>query len=341
MDIQNSSNNSGKIAILFPGQGSQTLGMLSALASEHSAVFETIYGEASKVLGYDLWELTQEGPAEKLNRTEYTQPALLAAGFACYRVWEAQEGPRPSLMLGHSLGEYTALVAAGYMAFREAIALVAARGRAMQAAVPSAVGAMAAILGGDDAQVLEACKQAAAETNQVVMPANWNSPGQVVISGMKIAVEKSIEILKAQGVKRCIELPVSVPSHSSLMKNAAYNSEFAEALAKITLTEPDSSNLICRVVHNVDASIKQSSAEVKVALQHQLYSAVQWVQCIEKAYQKQGIRTFLELGPGQVLSGLNKRILEAKQDKTVNIQSLNQPEHFKDYVIKNKEPLDV
>jgi [acyl-carrier-protein] S-malonyltransferase len=286
-----------QLAMVFPGQGSQAVGMLAELGAGHDILLET-FREASEVLGYDLWALCQQGPAEDLNQTDRTQPAMLAAGVAVWRVWCAQDGARPVLMAGHSLGEYSALVCAGALDFAEAVALVAERGQRMQAAVPAGVGAMAAILGLEDAQVIELCRQA--EEGEVVAAVNFNSPGQVVIAGNHAAVERAMALAKTAGAKRALPLPVSVPSHCSLMQPAA--EAFAASLARVSLRAPE-----IPVLHNVDVQAHHDPDAIRAALAQQLYSPVRWVETIQ-AMGRQGIHHCLEMGPGKVLAGLNKRI---------------------------------
>lgn len=271
--------------------------MLADLAATHPEV-EATFAEASIVLGYDLWALTQNGPEDDLNQTDRTQPAMLAAGVAVWRVWCKLGGAQPACMAGHSLGEYTALVCAGSLAFTDAVQLVAERGRRMQAAVPAGVGAMAAILGLDDAQVADACSQAA--QGEVVQAVNFNSPGQVVIAGHKAAVERACEAAKALGAKRAIVLAVSVPSHSSLMQPAA--DAFAATLAATDIKAPQ-----IRVIHNADVCAHTTPDAIRDALIRQFYKPVRWVETIQYLSQ-QGITGIVEAGPGKVLLGLNKRI---------------------------------
>ena len=287
------------LGFIFPGQGSQSIGMLKDLAEAHAGVRET-YDEASAALGYDLWQIVQEGPQERLNSTEVTQPAMLAAGVAVWRVWQAQGGPQPVMMAGHSLGEYSALVCAGSLPFADAITLVAERGRLMQQAVPEGSGAMAAILGLDDAQVIAVC--AAAAQGDVVEAVNFNSPGQVVVAGSKAAVERAAELAKAEGAKRAVLLPVSVPSHCSLMKPAA--DELAKRLADIDIQQPQ-----VQVINNVDVDSPADADGIRDALTRQLYQPVRWVETINKL-SSLGIETVVEAGPGKVLTGLNKRIVK-------------------------------
>ena len=295
-----------QLAMVFPGQGSQSVGMLAELGAAHEAVLAT-FREASEVLGYDLWALIQEGPADVLNQTDRTQPAMLAAGVAVWRVWCEQGGARPALMAGHSLGEYSALVCAGALDFPAAVALVAERGRRMQAAVPAGTGAMAAILGLEDAQVIELCRQA--EEGEVVAAVNFNSPGQVVIAGNSTAVERAMALAKAAGAKRALPLPVSVPSHCSLMKPAA--AALAASLARVDLRAPE-----IPVLHNVDMQARQDADAIRAALSEQLYRPVRWVETIQ-AMHRQGIRQCLEIGPGKVLAGLNKRIEKELETRSV------------------------
>jgi [acyl-carrier-protein] S-malonyltransferase len=295
-----------QLAMVFPGQGSQSVGMLAELGAAHEPVLAT-FREASQVLGYDLWALVQEGPVDMLNQTDRTQPAMLAAGVAVWRVWCAQGGARPALMAGHSLGEYSALVCAGALDFAAAVALVAERGQRMQAAVPAGTGAMAAILGLEDAQVIELCRQA--EEGEVVAAVNFNSPGQVVIAGNSAAVERAMALAKAAGAKRALPLPVSVPSHCSLMKPAA--EAFADSLARIDLRVPE-----IPVLHNVDMQARHDADAIRAALSEQLYRPVRWVETIQAMHQ-QGIRQCLEMGPGKVLAGLNKRIEKELETRSV------------------------
>ncbi|MDF2690361.1 MAG: malonyl CoA-acyl carrier protein transacylase [Gammaproteobacteria bacterium] len=286
-----------KIAFLFPGQGSQKLGMLSELAAQFPVVKST-FEEAKQALGYDLWELIQQDET-KLNQTEYTQPAVLAASIAIWRIWQENTEIKPDLMAGHSLGEYSALVCAESIGFADALRLVRLRGQLMQTAVPSGQGAMAAVLGLDDQGVIEACKQAAQD--EVVSAVNFNAPGQVVIAGKRNAVTRAIETAKALGAKKALLLPVSVPSHCELMRPAAEN--LAQALEQVSIQTPK-----IPVVQNVDANIHLSSEEIRSALVKQLFSPVQWVKSVQKLHQE-SCRTFIECGPGKVLSGLNKRIV--------------------------------
>ncbi|HXH04002.1 MAG TPA: ACP S-malonyltransferase [Candidatus Competibacteraceae bacterium] len=286
-----------RLALVFPGQGSQSVGMLAEIAASRPEVRVT-FAEASEVLGFDLWQLVQDGPEDNLNQTHNTQPAMLAAGVALWRVWQAAGGPRPAVMAGHSLGEYSALVCAGALAFADAVALVAERGRLMQQAVPAGAGAMAAVLGLDDEAVRAACAEAA--QHEVVEAVNFNAPGQVVIAGAKVAVERAIAACKARGAKRAVPLPVSVPSHCALMQPAA--ERLAERLATVALQTP-----AIPVLHNVDVATHAEPAAIRDALARQLYRPVRWVETVQ-AMVAQGITVTVECGPGKVLAGLNKRI---------------------------------
>ncbi len=297
------------LAMVFPGQGSQSLGMLAELSAEYAAVGDT-FAEASEVLGYDLWKLVQDGPEEDLNQTDRTQPAMLAAGVSVWRVWQSLDGARPSVMAGHSLGEYSALVCAGALGFTDAIGLVAERGRCMQSAVPSGVGAMAALLGLADDVVADVCIRAA--DNEVVEPVNYNSPGQVVIAGNSAAVERAIELAKAAGAKRAVTLPVSVPSHCALMTPAA--EEFALTLADVAIHSP-----AIPVVQNVDAQSHEQPETIRDNLARQLCKPVLWVSSVQ-AMKSQGVTRMIEMGPGKVLTGLCKRI-----DKTIDNRAVFDP----------------
>ncbi|OQP31327.1 ACP S-malonyltransferase [Pantoea latae] len=296
-----------QLAFVFPGQGSQTVGMLSELAASYPQV-EATFREASDALGYDLWQLVSNGPAEELNKTWQTQPALLAASVAIYRVWQQQGGKPPALMAGHSLGEYSALVCAGVLDFADAIKLVELRGKLMQEAVPEGTGAMQAIIGLDDAAIRKACEESA--QGQVVSPVNFNSPGQVVIAGNKEAVERAGAACKAAGAKRALPLPVSVPSHCALMKPAA--DKLAVALENITFNAPS-----VPVVNNVDVKCESDAAAIRHALVRQLYSPVRWTESVE-FMASQGVTQLLEMGPGKVLTGLTKRIVDSLTAAAVN-----------------------
>lgn len=289
---------------VFPGQGSQSVGMLAGLAAapDGAQVRET-FAEASEALGYDLWAVVSQGPPEQLNATECTQPAMLAAGVALWRLWGARGGPQPEVVSGHSLGEFTALVAAGALGFAEAVALVRLRGQFMQEAVPRERGAMAAILGLDDAAVIEACREAAA--GQVVEAVNFNAPGQVVIAGERLGVERAIELARARGAKRALILPVSVPSHSSLMRPAA--ERLAERLAALRWQSPR-----LTFVSAVDAAEHRDPVELRALLVRQLASPVRWTDTVH-ALAARGLRQIIECGPGKVLTALNRRI-ERRED---------------------------
>ncbi|MCW8900435.1 MAG: ACP S-malonyltransferase [Gammaproteobacteria bacterium] len=285
------------LAFVFPGQGSQSVGMLKDLSENFSQVTAT-FQEASDALGYDLWSLIQEGPADKLNSTDITQPAMLASGVATWRVWQAKGGAAPQVMAGHSLGEYTALVCAGSLDFVDAVKLVSQRGEFMMQAVPAGTGAMAAILGLDDEVVRQVCLEAA--DGEVLEAVNYNSPGQVVVAGHKSAIERVTILAKEKGAKRALELPVSVPSHCALMQPAA--EQLAEVLAGISFATPS-----IPVLNNVDVVAASSEADIRDALKRQLFSPVRWVETIEKM-SADGIDKVIECGPGKVLVGLNKRI---------------------------------
>ncbi|MFU8838262.1 MAG: ACP S-malonyltransferase [Thiohalomonadaceae bacterium] len=287
------------LAFVFPGQGSQSVGMLAELAASEALVQQT-FAEASEVLSYDLWQKVSEGPVEDLNQTHITQPAMLAAGIAVWRVWQQRAGSTPALMAGHSLGEYTALVAAGALGFADGIRLVEARGKLMQQAVPAGSGAMAAILGLDDAQVIAVCEQAA--QGEIVSAVNFNAIGQVVIAGQTAAVARAIELAKEAGAKRAMPLPVSVPSHCALMQPAA--AELATLLDGITITTPS-----IPVINNADVQQQSDAASIRDALVRQLYSPVRWVETVQNMHGA-GVDTLVECGPGKVLVGLNKRIVK-------------------------------
>ncbi|AUX93083.1 ACP S-malonyltransferase [Mixta gaviniae] len=296
-----------QFAMVFPGQGSQTVGMLAELAADNP-IIEATFKQASDALGYDLWQLTQQGPAEELNKTWQTQPALLAASVAIWRLWQEKGGKTPTMLAGHSLGEYSALVCAGVIDFADAIKLVELRGKLMQEAVPAGTGAMQAIIGLDDAAIQQACEDAA--QGQVVSPVNFNSPGQVVIAGHKEAVERAGAACKAAGAKRALPLPVSVPSHCALMKPAA--EKLAVALENITFNAPT-----LPVVNNVDVKCETSPEAIRSALVRQLYSPVRWTESVE-FMAAQGVTALLEVGPGKVLTGLTKRIVDTLTASAVN-----------------------
>lgn len=299
-----------KIAFVFPGQGSQSVGMLAELAAAFPQVQET-FTEASAALGYDLWALTQSGPEDELNKTFRTQPALLTASIAVWRVWQAQGGEMPSLLAGHSLGEYSALVAAGVLSLTDAVKLVELRGQAMQDAVPAGTGAMAAVLNLDDDAIRKACDEAA--QGQVVAPVNFNSPGQVVIAGNKDAVERAGELCKAAGAKRVLPLPVSVPSHCALMKPAA--EKLALALQSIDFNTP-----LIPVINNVDVAVETDAAKIRDALVRQLYCPVRWTEVVTRMVAE-GITTTYECGAGKVLSGLAGRIHKELKAAAINTPS--------------------
>ncbi|SFF32492.1 [acyl-carrier-protein] S-malonyltransferase [Fontimonas thermophila] len=286
-----------KYAMLFPGQGSQSVGMLSA---HNDPIVSQTFEEASDVLGWDLAALVREGPAEELNRTERTQPALLAADIAVWRLWQAQGLPQPAAVAGHSLGEYAALVAAQSLRFADGLRLVELRGRLMQTAVPHGEGGMAAVIGLDDAQVEALCQ--ACPVDGVLEPANFNSPGQVVVAGQAAAIEWVLEHAKAHGARMVVRVPMSVPSHCSLLRDAAERL-FAQ-MADIPFHTP-----VIPVFHNLDGSSGRDGAAIRVALREQLYRPVQWTRVIH-ALAGAGVSLFFECGPGKVLCGLNKRILK-------------------------------
>ena len=296
-----------KIAYVFPGQGSQAVGMLAELAAEHEVVGQT-FAEASEVLGYDLWQLVQEGPAESLNQTDKTQPALLTASVAIWRAIQATSAPQPALLAGHSLGEYSALVCAGVIDFKDAVKLVELRGQLMQQAVPAGTGAMFAIIGLDNDGIAKACEEAA--QGEVVAPVNYNSPGQVVIAGEKAAVERAADACKAAGAKMAVALPVSVPSHCQLMKPAA--DELAKALDALSFNAPS-----IPVINNVDVAMPEAVDAIKDALVRQLYCPVRWSETVEKM-AAEGISQLVEVGPGKVLTGLAKRINKSLSAKVAN-----------------------
>ncbi|MBG3131391.1 MULTISPECIES: ACP S-malonyltransferase [Proteus] len=294
-------------AMVFPGQGSQSVGMLAELAEQYPIVTET-FAQASDVLGYSLWDLVQNGPEEELNKTWKTQPALLAASVAIWRVWQEKQGKMPQMMAGHSLGEYSALVCAGVIDFAAAIKLVELRGQLMQEAVPAGTGAMYAIIGLDNDAIAKACEEAA--QGQVVSPVNFNSPGQVVIAGNKEAVERAGVLCKEAGAKRALPLAVSVPSHCALMKPAA--DKLAVALQEIEFKQPE-----IQVVNNVDVIAQTDANAIRDALVRQLYNPVRWTETVELIAEK-GITQLLEIGPGKVLTGLTKRISKEMNAAAVN-----------------------
>jgi [acyl-carrier-protein] S-malonyltransferase len=287
-----------KFAFVFPGQGSQSVGMLTAYGAA-APISETL-AEASDALGQDLAAMIADGPAELLNQTVNTQPAMLAAGVAVYRLWQSQGGPAPAMMAGHSLGEYTALVCAGALDFSDAVKLVRLRAEAMQSAVPEGVGAMAAVLGLDDDAVRAVCAEAA--EGEVLAAVNFNSPGQVVIAGHKAAVERGCALAKAKGAKRALPLPVSVPSHCALMQPAA--EKLRAAMATIDVRTPT-----ITVLHNADVASHADAVAIRDALARQLFSPVRWVETVQR-FSAEGIQLVAECGPGKVLAGLNKRIVD-------------------------------
>ena len=298
----------GKLAFVFPGQGSQAVAMLSDFSDND--VVQNTFKEASAALGYDLWALVAQGPAEQLNQTNFTQPALLTASVALWRVWQAESEVMPNVMAGHSLGEYSALVCAGVLSLTDGVKLVEKRGEYMQTCVPAGVGAMAAVIGLDDQAIIDAC--ATAQADEVVAAVNFNSPGQVVIAGHKAAVERAGELCKTAGAKRVLPLPVSVPSHCALMNDAA--DKLASDLETITFNTPT-----INVVNNVDVAIETDSAAIKTALIKQLYSPVRWSETVAQLGE-QGITQMVEVGPGKVLQGLAKRINKSIQCVSFNTQ---------------------
>ncbi|KQY00694.1 malonyl CoA-ACP transacylase [Rhodanobacter sp. Root480] len=300
---------SPSLAFVFPGQGSQSVGMLADLAEAHPQVRAT-FDEASQGAAIDLWKLSAQGPEDQLNSTENTQPALLAASVAVWRVWQALGGAQPAQLAGHSLGEYSALVCAGALSLHDAAALVAERGRLMQAAVPAGVGAMAAILGGDDAQIAAVCDEVA--QGQVVAPANFNSPGQLVIAGHAEAVDRALAKLAELGVKKTIKLAVSVPSHCALMRDAA--DRLGERMASIAWQLPS-----IPVIQNAEARSYDTVEDICGALQRQLYLPVRWTECVQ-ALAAGGATRIAECGPGKVLAGLIRRI-----DKTLEARAIGTP----------------
>ncbi len=300
------------LAFVFPGQGSQSLAMLAELSELHPIVRET-FAEASDGAGVDLWALSQGGPEEQLNRTEYTQPALLAAGVAVWRAWEQQHGPRPAWLAGHSLGEYSALVAAEALSLRDAAHLVRIRGQLMQEAAPAGTGAMAAVIGAEDELVRAVCNEASG--SEVVVPANYNSPGQIVIGGHAAAVDRALALLAEKGVRKAVKLAVSVPSHTPLMREAA--NRLSETMTGLQWREPR-----LPVVQNVDAEVHEGIASIRDALVRQLYLPVRWTDCVQ-ALATKGATRVAECGPGKVLAGLIKRI-----DKSLDTRTLGTPGEF-------------
>lgn len=285
------------LAFVFPGQGSQKIGMLTGLASVNAIVLDT-FSEASEALGYDLWELIQTGEQEAINLTERTQPILLTSSVAIWRLWQERSGPLPSQLAGHSLGEWSALVCSGVLGFVNALKIVRARGAYMQESVPVGFGAMAAILGLDDQTVLDACDTA--RQGDVVDAVNFNAPGQIVIAGSALAVERAIELCKASGAKRALPLPVSAPFHTSLMQPAAEN--LADLVNSTVFSAPQ-----IPVIHNVHAQTESNPDAIKALMLEQIYKPVMWVDCVNEL-KAQGAEIHIECGPGRVLNGLSKRI---------------------------------
>jgi [acyl-carrier-protein] S-malonyltransferase len=300
------------LAFVFPGQGSQSLAMLAELSELHPMVRET-FAEASGGAGVDLWALSQQGPEEQLNRTEYTQPALLAAGVAVWRLWRQRGGASPVALAGHSLGEYTALVAAGMLSLHDAAHLVRIRGQLMQDAAPAGSGAMAAVIGADDELVRSACNEASG--SEVVVPANYNSPGQVVIGGHAAAVDRALALLASRGVRKTVKLAVSVPSHTPLMREAA--NRLSEAMAGLSWHGQQ-----LPIVQNVDAEVHDGLQSIRDALVRQLYLPVQWTGVVQ-ALTAMGVTRLAECGPGKVLTGLARRI-----DKSLDARTLGTPGDF-------------
>ena len=306
------------LAFVFPGQGSHSVGMMNAMSAEFPVVKET-FAEASQALGKDLWQLVEQGPEEKLNQTEVTQPAMLAAGVAIWRVWIEKKGPLPQMMAGHSLGEYSALVCAEALDFSDAVKLVADRARFMQEAVPIGQGGIAAILGLDDDAVRKLCEQAA--QGEVLDAVNYNSPNQVVIAGTATAVARAVEQSKAAGAKRAVVLPMSVPAHSRLMRPAAQR--MTERIKTVTVHSPR-----VPVIHNVHLQAESDPAAIRNALVRQIESPVRWVELILKM-TADGVDRMVECGPGKVLAGLNKRIV-----KTVETFSVLDPATLRETLTK-------
>jgi [acyl-carrier-protein] S-malonyltransferase len=311
------------LAFIFPGQGSQKVGMLAAAAEAHPSVGQT-FEEAAEALGYDLWDLVQNGEQDALNMTETTQPVLLTSSVALWRAWRAAGGAIPARMAGHSLGEFSALVCAGSLLFPDAVRLVRARGAAMQSAVPVGEGAMAAIIGLDDEAIDEACRQAAADSGRVVAAVNYNSPGQVVIAGHAGAVDTAVGHCKEAGAKRAMPLPVSAPFHTELMRPAGDRLE--EVLQTIQVSAPD-----IPVVHNVNAGEETSPDRIRNLLVQQIYSPVLWTSCVQ-AMAAGGAGRMVECGPGKVLSGLNRRI-----DKALSSYNIEEPAEMDAALVAVKE----
>ncbi|WNZ54548.1 ACP S-malonyltransferase [Microbulbifer sp. MKSA007] len=300
------------LAFVFPGQGSQKIGMLSEIAQEAPEIQAT-FAEASNVLGYDLWDLCQNGEQEAINLTQRTQPLLLTSSVALYRMWRSRGGAQPAFMAGHSLGEWSALVCSGVLAFKDAVHLVRERGRLMQEAVPVGEGAMAAIIGLDDAAVEEAC--AASAESEIVAAVNYNSPGQIVIAGSSAAVQRAIEACKAAGVKKAMPLPVSAPFHTELMRPAA-----EKLTPQIEATEFNAPEI--PIVHNVHAELEVDPEKIKTLMIEQIYRPVRWTACAQKIIGS-GVEQMVECGPGKVLSGLIKRV-----DRSVSCHAIDSPSNF-------------
>jgi [acyl-carrier-protein] S-malonyltransferase len=300
------------VAFVFPGQGSQLVGMLAAAHEKYSAVRDT-FAEASQALGYDMWALVQNGPQEALNLTETTQPVLLTASVALWRVWEEESGVWPIIMAGHSLGEFSALVCAGALEFSSTVKLVRKRGEFMQAAVPVGQGAMAAVIGLEDTVIVRICAEISRSVGGIVSAVNFNSPGQVVIAGHTALVQAAIVALKEAGAKKVMPLPVSAPFHTQLMKPAS--DQLADAIADIKILSP-----VVPVVHNVHAATEPDPEEIRRLLVEQIYSPVQWTQCMQTII-KAGAQHIVECGPGKVLSGLNRRI-----DKSLQCYAVDEPD---------------
>jgi [acyl-carrier-protein] S-malonyltransferase len=303
------SNLDGRLAFVFPGQGSQSVGMLHELAESAPSDVVDTFSEASDALDFNLWGLVCDGPAEELNRTQNTQPAMLAAGVAVWRVWSRESGIRPAWMAGHSLGEYTALVCSGRVRFADAIRLVRERGRLMQEAVPVGSGAMAALLGLSDQDVIRLCEEVSS-IEHVVAAANFNAPGQVVVAGHTACVQRVVEAAKAAGAKRAMLLPVSVPSHCSLMDGAA-----EQLRDELAATSIDASEI--RVIHNVDVQVHPDGDDVRLALAEQMCRSVRWTETVQHLAQS-GVDRIIECGPGKVLTGLNKRIAASCQALSIH-----------------------
>ncbi|WP_445358529.1 ACP S-malonyltransferase [Microbulbifer sp. ANSA005] len=300
------------LAFVFPGQGSQKIGMLSEIAQEAPEIQAT-FAEASNVLGYDLWDLCQNGEQEAINLTQRTQPLLLTSSVALYRMWRSRGGAQPAFMAGHSLGEWSALVCSGVLAFKDAVHLVRERGRLMQEAVPVGEGAMAAIIGLDDAAVEEAC--AASAEDEIVAAVNYNSPGQIVIAGSSAAVQRAIEACKAAGSKKAMPLPVSAPFHTELMRPAA-----EKLTPQIEATEFNAPEI--PIVHNVHAELESDPEKIKTLMIEQIYRPVRWTACAQKIIGS-GVEQMVECGPGKVLSGLIKRV-----DRSVSCHAIDSPSNF-------------